>query len=309
MAEFSLAPMLKVTNPHFRLFMREISPKTLLFTEMIVSSTVVHVTPEKLRFILGDADHNTVVQIGGSDPEEVAEAVKIVKELGWRHFNLNCGCPSERVQHGKFGAILMKEKETVADIINTVYKKTGVIISLKIRCGVDEFDSYKFFRGFVEYIKNSTPCNRFYVHARKCWLKGVNPKQNRTIPPLCYDFVYNLKDSFPDLFISLNGGIKENELAKLNNLDGMMIGRRAVENIRIFAEYENIEISMKDIVKSYLAKAESLLSSSKSKILVPLNNIRKGMPRNKEYRKALNDIMKDSTPISEVYAHIEEYLD
>lgn len=307
--EISLAPMLKVTTPFFRLLVRKTSQSVVLFTEMIVSSTVVNVTPEKLQRILGTPEDGTVVQLGGSDPAQIAQSVAILLKTGWKHFNLNCGCPSDRVQSGKFGAVLMLEKERVAAIVNAVYDSTGVVLSLKIRTGVDENDSFEFFRGFVEYISTHTPCFKFYVHARKCWLCGLNPKQNRTVPVLNYEYVYNLKKEFPHLFISLNGGVRADGMELVKNLDGLMVGRYAWENVGVFGDvYGGEAVDMKEIVKTYLAEA-ARLEPPKFRILMPLINIRKGLRHSKEFKQTINTIMHSEIPYSEIYSRLEPYLD
>lgn len=306
--EISLAPMLKITTPYFRMLIRRTSPNVILFTEMIVSSTVVNATRQKLQFILGNSEDRTVVQIGGSSPEEIAESVIILREMGWKHFNLNCGCPSDRVQSGKFGAILMLEKERVAEIINTVHARTGVVLSLKIRTGVDEHDSFEFFKDFIVSISENTPCSRFYVHARKCWLCGLNPKQNRNIPPLVYNYVYNIKALFPHLFISLNGGIKENGLDIVQNLDGLMVGRHAWDNIRIFAHMYGISVDMKQTVREYIEEA-SKFGPPKYRLMMPLINYRKGRSLSKAFKQVINGIIQEDTPYSEIYQKIEPYID
>lgn len=236
--EISLAPMLDVTTAHFRRFVRLTSEDTVLFTEMIVSSTIVHISREKLVGRLGEWDLKTVVQIGGSDPQEVAEAVRIVQEMGYSRFNLNCGCPSSRVQRGSFGAVLMLRKEVVGEIVNAVHRRTGVVMSLKIRTGVDECDGFEFVDGFVRHIKQNTPCRTFYIHARKCWLRGLSPQQNRNIPPLDYECVYLVKKTHPELNVVLNGSICGGDMTKATGLDGLMIGREAVRNIFVFWEME-----------------------------------------------------------------------
>lgn len=353
MVEISLAPMLKITSPQFRLLSRKISKTTILFTEMIVSAAVVHASLERLMEILGRPNPRTVVQIGGADPEETAEAVKRLAGIGWESFNLNCGCPSSRVQAGRFGAVLMKDPVGVAAVINSVYRTTGHVLSLKIRTGVDEFDTFAFLEGFVEYISTHTPCSRFYVHARKCWLSGVSPRQNRTIPPLNYPAVYSLKTRFPHLFIALNGGIGENGLEVIGNLDGLMIGRRAVDNIAVFRHFEHLSsraadicaeertdskksycdatnkisrgdielnriadigkipenvFSMKDAVRLYLEEACEF-TCSRAKILIPLNNLQKGKPNNKQFRKTLAEMIHSNVTLEDVYRNIEGFMD
>lgn len=308
MVEISLAPMMKITTPQFRLLVRKTSQSAVLFTEMIVSSTVVNVSEGKLRIMLGEPEENTVVQIGGSNPQEIAKSVQILKDMGWASFNLNCGCPSDRVQSGKFGAILMLEKENVVDIINEVYRMTGVILSLKIRTGVDEHDSFDFFAGFVGFISAHTPCFKFYVHARKCWLKGLNPKQNRNVPPLNYQFVYDLKSIFPHLFISLNGGIKDNCIGKLKNLDGLMIGRHAWDDIKIFSKYENTQPDMKLVVKAYF---EDVVKNDppKYKVVMPLINYRKGRSLTKVFKHLINDLVHRDASYEQIYEQIEPFID
>ncbi|KAH9411104.1 dihydrouridine synthase [Ordospora pajunii] len=236
--EISLAPMMDVTTPQFRRLVRMTSKSTVLFTEMIVCSTVVHVAREKLLEMVGEYDARTVVQIGGSNASEIVEAVKILQRLGYKEFNLNCGCPSPRVKKGCFGAILMLRKQLVAEIINRVHCDTGVILSLKIRTGVDEHDGIGFLDDFVTYVKMSTACRSFYVHARKCWLSGLSPKQNRHVPALDYGSVYAIKQLHPDLKIVLNGCIDADGLDKLCNLDGLMIGRESMKNIFVFWEID-----------------------------------------------------------------------
>lgn len=247
--EISLAPMLDVTTAHFRRFTRLTSSDTVLFTEMLVSSTVVHIPREKLIERLGMHDGKTVVQIGGSDPEQISRAVSIIQELGYDKFNLNCGCPSPRVQKGCFGAVLMLDKHLVERIINVVHSNTGAVMSLKIRTGVDEHDDFDFLDGFISHIKENTPSRTFYIHARKCWLKGLSPKQNRHVPLLNYEVVYSIKRLHPELNVILNGSITGDRLDKANGLDGLMVGREAINNIFVFWEIDrclktNNEIAM-----------------------------------------------------------------
>lgn len=306
--KYSLAPMLKITNPEFRLLMSIISPNVKLFTEMIVDKTVLHVDNDKLYSMLGKPNSNTVVQIGGSEPEDVAKSIIKLKNIGWTLFNLNCGCPSTRVQSGSFGAKLMLDVKRVTSIINSVYELTGIIISLKIRTGVDENDSYEFFESFITYVKNNTPCTEFYVHARKCWLKGLNPKQNRNIPPLNYEFVYQIKKQYPELEIHLNGGIGKCKLTDFENIDGIMIGRAAVENIKIYNDIDAVEISMKAAVKEYLNKATNL-KYNKNKVLISLNKLRKGQFNNKKYKITIQELIRQDININDIYDKIFLFFD
>ncbi|KAM0676775.1 hypothetical protein BDAP_002687 [Binucleata daphniae] len=237
--------MLKITNPHFRRLISIISPNTKLFTEMIVASTVIYAKDIKNK--LG-CPINTVVQIGGSEPEQIAKAVQIIKNCGFTSFNLNCGCPSTKVKKGCFGAILMTMPDIVVNIINTVYEETGVVLSIKCRIGVDDNESFDFFLGFIDKIIKNTKCRTFYVHCRKCLLNGISPKDNRTIPPLDYSFAEKIKEMYKDIKVYINGGIKSyNDMKYKTN--GYMIGREAVKNPFVFAEIENAYIK-------YNSKAE-----------------------------------------------------
>ncbi|KAL6122264.1 hypothetical protein NUSPORA_00731 [Nucleospora cyclopteri] len=306
--ELSLAPMLKVTTPCFRILMRKISEDVILFTEMIVSYTVENVSEDKLKWLLGQPEDQTVVQLGGSDSTSISNAVKRLVNLGFKHFNLNCGCPSDRVQKGTFGAILMKHKEIVSDIINRVYDDNKVVLSLKTRIGVDEQEGFEFLSSFVKHIVQNTRCRTFYIHARKCWLKGLNPKQNRNIPPLSYPTVYRLKEEFPDTFISLNGGLKASNIEKIGNCNGIMIGREAWNNLFVFNQIRNRKVDITKVVVDYLREAHSF-NYSRSKILNPLQNIRKGKGNNKIFRKALNECIQGELTVEEVIEKLKLFLE
>jgi tRNA-dihydrouridine synthase A len=302
--------MIDVTTANYRKLVRMSSQEVVLFTEMIVSSTVVHIDREKLKERLGDFDSKTVVQLGGSDPEEVSRAVKILVEMGYTLFNLNLGCPSTRVQKGCFGAVLMKDGKLVVRIINKVYEDTGVILSLKIRTGVDEFDTYDFFRGFIIFIVENTPANTFYVHARKCWLKGLSPKQNRNVPPLNYEFVYKIKEEMPHLKFIINGGIKTmKHIDEHRNLDGVMIGRAAMDNVFIFHNLLNDDIFhfKIHIVYSYLISfGHSTILNYK--IAFPIQNIMFGRKGCKQYKITLAEQLKKKVTVSEFIFNIHKFI-
>lgn len=314
--EICLAPMLDVTTANFRRFVRLTSEHTILFTELIVANTVIHIDKEKLIERLGDIDERTVVQIGGSDVNEIVNAICVLKDVGCKHFNLNVGCPSTRVQKGCFGAVLMKNKELISEIINSVYKKCDIVLSLKIRTGVDNYDTYEFFRDFVHFLVKNTPVKKFYVHARKCWLLGLSPKQNRNIPPLNYSFVYKIKEEFPHVLFILNGGLKKiadfNKLFCNNNLtlDGIMIGREAIKNILVFRSFENyLHESSQDtifsVVKKYLNKFE-LSKPITFRILNPLQNILHGQKGTKKWKIFLNEsVHKKKLTVSDFIDEIE----
>ena len=224
---FSVAPMMDWTDRNCRAFHRHLSQHALLFTEMVTADAVIHGDRERL---LGydQFEHPVALQLGGSEPEKLAEAARIGAEFGYVEINLNVGCPSERVQSGAFGACLMREPELVADCLSAMREAVKVPITVKHRLGVDDDDPRERLFGFVE-TQAKAGTDVFYVHARKAWLKGLSPKENREIPPLDYEIVAELKRSRPELEIILNGGIAELDTAEreLQRVDGVMLGRAA----------------------------------------------------------------------------------
>lgn len=231
----SVAPMMDRTDRHYRNFMRLITRHTLLYTEMVTAPAILRGDRERLLgFDL--AERPLALQLGGDNPHELAECARIAVDLGYDEINLNVGCPSDRVQHGRFGACLMAEPPRVADAVAAMRHATPVPITVKHRIGIDDLDSYEHMRHFVEVVADAG-CDRFSVHARKAWLSGLSPKQNREIPPLRYDDVYLLKREHPHLRIEINGGITTlNNAAKhLDHVDGVMIGRAAYDDPFLFA--------------------------------------------------------------------------
>ena len=226
----SIAPMLDCTDRHERYFLRLLSKHILLYSEMVTTNALLHTDPDQfLRH--KEFEYPAVLQLGGSNPADLAKCSKMVEESGFQEVNLNCGCPSDRVQNGNFGACLMKDKNLVADCFKAMQDAVSIPVSTKCRIGVDEFDSWDFFRDFVGTIADAG-CRVFIIHARKAWLKGLSPKENREVPPLNYDTVLRLKAEMPQLNISINGGIKtlDQTLELLQDLDGVMVGREAYEN-------------------------------------------------------------------------------
>ena len=231
----SVAPMMDRTDRHFRYFMRQITRKTLLYTEMITAQAILHGDRNKL---LGfdPAEKPLALQIGGDDPQLLAKCAQIAEEMGYDEVNLNVGCPSNRVQSGNFGACLMAQPELVADCVVAMQAAVSIPITVKHRIGIDECDRYEDMVKFVTTVA-AAGCRRFSVHARKAWLQGLSPKDNRTIPPLRYDDVYRLKQEYPELWIEINGGIKTLDIAQehLQQVDAVMIGRAAYDTPYIFA--------------------------------------------------------------------------
>ena len=227
---FSIAPMMDRTDRHCRYFHRLLTGKSLLYTEMLHSNAIIKGNTNKL-LSYSHEEHPLAIQLGGSDPESLAEASVISEEFGYKEINLNVGCPSSKVQKGRFGAILMKEPELVAKCISNMKKSVNIPVTVKCRIGVDDMDQDAQLDRFIEQV-SFEGCNTFIIHARKAWLKGLSPKDNREIPPLNYERVYKLKDKFHHLNIVINGGIKtiEESLEHLNHVDGVMVGREAYDN-------------------------------------------------------------------------------
>jgi tRNA-dihydrouridine synthase A len=235
----AVAPMMDWTDRHCRFFLRLLSPSALLYTEMVTAQAIIHGNRDKL---LGfdPAERPVALQLGGSDPEQLASAAAIGAAFGYDEINLNVGCPSDRVQSGRFGACLMAEPALVRDCIAAMQAAVDIPVTVKSRIGIDDREDYGFLRDFVGSVAESG-CNVFIVHARKAILAGLSPKQNREVPPLRYDHVYRLKAEFPQLFIMLNGGVRNlaDARAHLAQVDGVMIGREAYHNPYFLAEMEH----------------------------------------------------------------------
>ncbi|MGB9430085.1 MAG: tRNA dihydrouridine(20/20a) synthase DusA [Gammaproteobacteria bacterium] len=230
-----VAPMMDYTDRHFRYFIRRMSRHTRLYTEMLTTGAILHGEPR--RFLEFDpAEHPLALQLGGSDPRTLAQCTRIAADYGYDEVNLNVGCPSDRVQSGRFGACLMTKPQLVAECVSAMRAASDVPVTVKTRIGVDQHDSYEHLTHFVQTVA-AAGCRVFIIHARKAWLTGLSPKENREIPPLRYDVAERLKHDFPALAVVVNGGIKtltamQNHLVEF---DGVMIGREAVANPYLFA--------------------------------------------------------------------------
>ena len=236
---FSVAPMLDWTDRHCRFFLRQLSRRALLYTEMVTTGALLFGKGDYLAY--HDAEHPLALQLGGSEPDALARCAKMAQERGYDEINLNVGCPSDRVQNGRFGACLMAEKERVAACIAAMREAVTLPITVKTRIGIDEQDSYAFLCEFIDTVATRGGCETFIIHARKAWLNGLSPKENREIPPLDYDRVYQLKRDFPALRLMINGGIKTLRDAHehLQKLDGVMMGREAYQNPGILARVDS----------------------------------------------------------------------
>jgi len=235
--------MMGWTDRHARFFLRLITKHSLLYTEMVNTGAMLHnrqkVGSQKRLLAFNAAEHPLALQLGGSDPQALAQCALMVEDAGFDEVNLNIGCPSDRVKSGNFGACLMAQPELVADSVSAMKSKVDIPVTVKCRIGIDDMDSYQSLQHFIEVVAEGG-CDTFIVHARKAWLKGLSPKQNREIPPLKYDYVYHLKSEKPELNIVINGGIKtlETMQQQLDHVNGVMIGREAYHNPYVLAQVD-----------------------------------------------------------------------
>ena len=256
---FCVAPMMDWTDRHCRVFHRLLSRHALLYTEMITGQAIRH--GDRARLLGFDSQEQPVaLQLGGSDPAMLSEAAKIGEDYGYCEINLNVGCPSDRVQEGRFGACLMAEPLLVADCVAAMHKAIRIPVTVKCRIGIDDQDENEGLNRFVESVA-ATGCNTFIIHARKAWLKGLSPKENREIPPLDYARVHQLKADFPQLSIILNGGLVtlESALDEMQNLDGVMLGRAAYHTPWLLADVDRLLFQKPNPVANRIEAVTSML--------------------------------------------------
>jgi len=236
--KLSVAPMLDWTDKHSRFFYRLMTQHTVLYTEMVTTGAVLRGKGDYLSY--NEAEHPLVLQLGGSDVKAMTECAKIAEQYGYDEININVGCPSDRVQNGRFGACLMAEPSVVAECVNQMQAATNIPVTVKSRIGIDDLDSYEFLHNFIEEVSKAD-CRHFIIHARKAWLTGLSPKQNRDVPPLDYGRVYQIKNDFDNLEISINGGIKTFTEVNdhLQHVDGVMIGREVYNSPYMLADADN----------------------------------------------------------------------
>ena len=264
---FSTAPMMDWSDKHCRYFWRQLTKDTLLYTEMVTTGALIHGNRD--RFLeYNDIEHPIALQLGGSNPSELATCSRYAEKWGYDEVNLNVGCPSDRVQNNMIGACLMAHPQLVADCIKAMQDSTSIDVTIKHRIGIDDQDSYEHMRDFVATVAE-TGCKTFIVHARKAILQGLSPKENREVPPLRYDDVYRLKQEFPDLEIIINGGIKTHEqIAEvMPHVDGVMLGREAYQNPSVLIDADELYFgkpanteSAKDAVRALYPYIETLLA-------------------------------------------------
>lgn len=235
----SVAPMMARTDRHFRYLMRLIAPNAWLYTEMVTARAVLHSDYRRILHF-DETEHPVALQLGGSVPSELARAARIGQAIGYDEVNLNVGCPSGRVQCGSFGVALMRDPERVADCLRAMRGSVRIPVTVKTRLGVDDDDSYEFLCRLVESVRQCG-CHSLILHARKAWLHGLSPKENRTIPPLDYQRVHRIKADFPDLEVVVNGGLtnREQVTEQLEKVDGVMLGRAAYESPMLMAELDH----------------------------------------------------------------------
>ena len=304
MHKASIAPMMQYTDMHDRYLLRLISKKVFLYTEMVTTGAILYGKCfHQLEF--NKEEHPVAIQLGGSDVDDLVKSAKIAEDYGYDEINLNVGCPSDRVQKGRFGACLMLEPEHVAECLNAMQRNVKVPVTIKCRLGVDHHEDYEFLYNFVNIVQDAG-IKHFIIHARNGILKGLSPRQNRHIPPLKYDYVYQLKKDFPNLNITINGGIKTIDECKdhLKYVDGVMIGRAAYENpflikdidTELYGIESNIN-SKKSILNQYLDYVEDKLQEGHdlSRMMKHLFGLSRGDKFAKSFRiKILEVIKKES---------------
>ena len=295
--------MMQCTDIHDRFLMRLITKKSFLYTEMVTTGAIIHGNATHQLYFNKSIESPVALQLGGSNPDELAKCSGIAESMGYDEINLNLGCPSERVQKGSFGACLMIEPKLVQRCLNAMKQSVSIPVTAKCRTGIDKIEDYDFLRSFVEGIANQNIAT-IIIHARNAILKGLSPRQNRTIPPLKYNYVYRIKEDFPELEIIINGGIDSLTEAKnhLYKVDGVMLGRAPYDNpmmlgnvdSEIFGEPKK-QILRIDILKEYLNYLKELDDPNirLNQVLKHIYGLNKGLRNARKYRHEINQIMKE----------------
>ena len=304
MHKASIAPMMQYTDMHDRYLLRLISKKVFLYTEMVTTGAILYGKCfHQLEF--NQEEHPVAIQLGGSDVNDLVKSAKIAEDYGYDEINLNVGCPSDRVQKGRFGACLMLEPDHVAECLNAMQTNVKVPVTIKCRLGVDHHEDYEFLYNFVDIVQNAG-IKHFIIHARNGILKGLSPRQNRHIPPLKYDYVYQLKKDFPNLNITINGGIKTIDECKehLKFVDGVMVGRAAYENpffikdidTELYGIESNVN-SKKSILNQYLDYVEDKLQEGHdlSRMMKHLFGLSRGDKFAKTFRIKILEVIKEKS--------------
>lgn len=307
--------MVDWTNSHFRMLMRFIAPHALLYTDMQTVGAILHQPNKALQFNMEETP--LALQIGGSNKESLIQCASMAEERGFNEINLNLGCPSDRVQAGHFGVCLMAEPRQVAECIAAMKAAVSIPLTAKIRIGLDENDSYEFFSSFVRYLV-AEGCDKIIVHARKAWLHGLSPKQNRSVPPLRYDFVYRIKQEYPHLPIVINGNIITLQEIKEHLLlvDGVMLGRLVCQNpyalagIHHYYYPDTLPLTRTEILEKYFAYIQEKNSEGipLSVLIKPLYNFAHGLARAKAWKEKLLQAQqtKDLNYLEEAFTRLRE---
>jgi tRNA-dihydrouridine synthase A len=280
--------MMAWTDRHYRYLMRLIAPHVRLYTEMVTTGALLHNEPQRY-LAFSPQEHPIALQLGGHSPLQLAQCARMGEDFGYDEININIGCPSDRVSSGRFGACLMAEPELVAQCVAKMQQSVNIPVTVKTRIGIDTFDDYAFLQKFIDTVQQA-PCKTFIIHARKAWLKGLNPKQNREVPPLQYETVYQLKKDYPHLNIIINGGIttKEHVQQHLQQVDGVMIGRSAYSDPFYWAQH--LDVSRIQVVEQFIDYMAS--QGPQNERLWPmarhLLNLFNGMPGARAWRRALS---------------------
>jgi tRNA-dihydrouridine synthase A len=304
--------MMDWTDRHCRYFHRQLTRHALLYTEMVTTGALLHGdVPRHLRF--NAEEHPVALQLGGSEPADLAQCAKLGQDWGYNEININCGCPSERVQRGAFGACLMHEAPLVADCVKAMVDVVDVPVTVKHRIGIDKDESYDFVRDFVGTVANAG-CQVFIIHARNAWLKGLSPKENREVPPLRYDVVHQLKEDFPHLTIAINGGITQSVqvLEELQHVDGVMLGREAYHNPFWLAQWDALFFAAPDAgvtrdsvelaMVEYMEREAAAQGTPWYAIARHMLGLRHGMPSSRKWRQVWSDHRLKTLPAREVMA-------
>jgi len=279
-----VAPMMDWTDRHCRYFLRQVSSRARLYTEMITTGALIHGDVRR-HLDFNVEEHPVALQLGGSEPNDLARCAKLGEEYGYDEINLNIGCPSERVQRGAFGACLMAEPALVSACVSRIRSATALPVTVKHRVGIDKVEDYSFVRDFVGTVAQAG-CKTFIVHARNAVLKGLSPKENREIPPLKYDYVYRLKRDFPQLEIVINGGVVSQEQIQthLHHVDGVMIGRAAYSNPWFLADDGKTRAEVVHAMVDYAKRQDSLRHVTRHMV-----GLYHATPRARLWRRMLSD--------------------
>lgn len=316
----SVAPMMAWTDKHCRYFHRLLTQKTRLYTEMITTDALIHGATQRDRLRLDETEHPVALQLGGNDPHDLAHCARLGAQAGFDEINLNCGCPSERVQRGALGACLMATPHLVADCVKAMVDTVNVPVTVKHRIGIDRIESYDFVRDFVGIVAEAG-CRVFIVHARNAWLQGLSPKQNRNVPPLRYELVHRLKRDFPQLGIIINGGIQDSATVheQLAHVDGVMVGRAAYHNPWWLHDWDAQFWGVGDAtprdrdavdaqMTAYMAQEQACFGTDWPSMARHTLGLYKGVPGARLWRRIWSDHRLRATPVREVAARASAAL-